>query len=36
LEIGSHFLPRPIWTMILLVYAFLCSWDDRPAPPHLS
>jgi hypothetical protein len=31
---GSHFLPRPAWTMILLFYSFYHCWDDRHAPPH--
>jgi hypothetical protein len=34
LEIGSCFLPRQAWIIILLFYAFCHCWDDRCAPPH--
>jgi hypothetical protein len=34
LERGSHFLSRPVWTMILLFYTSLCIWDNRSIPPH--
>jgi hypothetical protein len=34
LEIGSHFLPRPAWPMILLYYDSCCSWNDRSVPPY--
>jgi hypothetical protein len=33
LEIGSHFMSRPTWTMIPLFYASCCSQDDRYMPP---
>jgi hypothetical protein len=33
LETKSHFLPRPIWTMILLFYTSSPCWDDRHVPP---
>jgi hypothetical protein len=36
LEIGSCILPKPTWTVILLFYIFLCSWDDRCIPPCLA
>jgi hypothetical protein len=34
LEIDYCFLPKPIWTVILLFYASHCSWDERHMPPH--
>jgi hypothetical protein len=33
LEIGSHFLPKLAWTLILLFYASHYTWDDRHVPP---
>jgi hypothetical protein len=32
LELGSRFLLRPSWTVILLFYASWHSWDDRLLP----
>jgi hypothetical protein len=29
---GSHFLPRPAWTVILLLYASCQRWDNRQLP----
>jgi hypothetical protein len=29
LEIGSWFLPRSAWTVILLFCTSCCCWDDR-------
>jgi hypothetical protein len=34
LEIRSHFLLRPAWTLIILFYASCRPWDDRLTPPH--
>jgi hypothetical protein len=34
LEIRSHFLLKPSWTLILLFYTSLYSWDGRHAPPR--
>jgi hypothetical protein len=34
LEMGSHFLPRLAWTVVLLFWASCHSWDDRRLPPH--
>jgi hypothetical protein len=36
LETGSHFLPRPAWTMILPFYTYDCHWNDRLMPPCLA
>jgi hypothetical protein len=33
LEIGSHFLPRMAWTVVLLFYACPHSWEDRSVLP---
>jgi hypothetical protein len=32
LEIGTSFLPRPAWTMTVIVSTSYSSWDDRRAP----
>jgi hypothetical protein len=34
LEIGSHFLPRPVWTMILLFHTSCCSWACPNMPSY--
>lgn len=31
---GSHFLPQPAWTEILLFYASHSNWDVMHIPPH--
>jgi hypothetical protein len=31
-EIRSHFLPKPVWTIVLLFYTSHCYWDDRHVP----
>jgi hypothetical protein len=36
LEIGSYFLPRQAWTMVLLVYASCHCWNDRHTAPRLG
>jgi hypothetical protein len=34
LDTGSHFLPRPAWTLIVLLYTSCHCWDDRHLPLH--
>jgi hypothetical protein len=32
--VRSHFLPEPIWTVILPFYLSSCRWADRHTLPH--